>query len=154
MHHNRNRHVLILSTISNSDSNDVQPSFRHVTSSVSAVKSGTDSALKNAKAIIDMLGLHLASFYGGGTNDNASDAQIEIRETHAHIASEVRDSGAQYTDESGTSRPISELMMENGVWRRAILFGDPFHIANLCVTWASVFAFGETEKVSVISCQT
>ena len=37
-------------------------------------------------------------------------------------------------------------MHENGVLRRCISFGDPYHIANLCVTWASIFAFGDTEK--------
>jgi hypothetical protein len=50
----RNRHVLIISTPSNNDASNLQPSYRHVTSSVSAVKSA--SAVKNADAIIDMLG--------------------------------------------------------------------------------------------------
>lgn len=27
-----------------------------------------------------------------------------------------------------------------------LVFGDPYHIANLCVTWASMFSYGETEK--------
>ena len=41
---------------------------------------------------------------------------------------------------------IHDIIYENGVKRRPIAFGDPFHVANLCVTWASVYAFGDTEK--------
>ena len=41
---------------------------------------------------------------------------------------------------------MDHLLYENGVLRQPIAFGDPFHVANLCVTWASVFAFGDTEK--------
>ena len=36
--------------------------------------------------------------------------------------------------------------------RRPIAFGDPFHVANLCVTWASIFAFGDTEKCDHSQC--
>jgi len=38
-HHKRNRHVVLLSHNNGKDINDIQPSFRHVTSSISAVKS-------------------------------------------------------------------------------------------------------------------
>ena len=41
---------------------------------------------------------------------------------------------------------VHNLLFDNGVERRPIPFHDPYHIANLCVTWASVFAFGDTEK--------
>ena len=45
------------------------------------------------------------------------------------------------------ARPdTGNLLYVNGVKRRAINFGDPFHIANLVVTWASIGAFGDTEK--------
>ena len=43
---------------------------------------------------------------------------------------------------------IGVMIYENGVKRKPITFGDPFHIANLCVTWASIYAFGETEKAN------
>jgi len=52
----------------------------------------------------------------------------------------VKDSG------EGSISVLHEMIYENGVERRPIAFGDPFHIANLCVTWASIFAFGDTEK--------
>ena len=41
---------------------------------------------------------------------------------------------------------IHDIIYENGVKQRLIVFGDPFHVANLCVTWVSVYAFGDTEK--------
>ena len=39
-----------------------------------------------------------------------------------------------------------EMCFENGVERRPIAFGDPYHVANLCVTWASIYTFEDTEK--------
>ncbi len=54
-----------------------------MTLSVSAVKSV--NALKNAKALIDMLTLEGAAFIGEGCNDNATNAQIEIGGTHGEI---------------------------------------------------------------------
>jgi hypothetical protein len=116
----------------------VEPSYRHITSSVNAVKS--ESAIKNSEAIIKMFGLYTASFYGGGTNDNAGDAQKEIRSTFLEIIEAVRDS------DDFTVEEVHDILFENGVLRRSIEFGDPFHIANLCVTWASIYAFGDTEK--------
>ncbi len=137
-HHNNNRHVLIISANSSDDIYNTQPSFCHVTSSVSNVKS--ENATKNADSIIDMLGLYIATFYGGGTNDNAADAQLEIYSTFDHILGRLMES---HTIDEAMQL---EILFENGMKRRPIVFGDPFHIANLCVTWASVFAFGDTEK--------
>ena len=34
----------------------------------------------------------------------------------------------------------------NGVQIEPIVWGDPLHIANLVVMWASIAAFGETER--------
>jgi hypothetical protein len=82
----RNRHVLIISTPSNDDVSNLQPSYRHVTSSVSAVKSA--SAVKNADAIIDMVGLEGAASLAGATCDNAADAQLEIKDTFSEIKEE------------------------------------------------------------------
>ena len=115
----------------------VQPSYRHMTSSVSAVK--LENATVNSKAIVNMYGSYHSSFYGCGTNENAGDAQKEIRTTFDNIMRAVQDSDL-------STEQINELLFENGVLRRVIAFGDPFHVANLCVTWASIFAFGDTEK--------
>ena len=52
-HHQRNHHVLIISRDDSGDINNIQPSFRHVTSSVSGVKSG--SAQKNVSDLISCL---------------------------------------------------------------------------------------------------
>jgi len=133
----RNRHVLIISTPSNDDVSNLQPSYRHVTSSVSAVKSA--SAVKNADAIIDMVGLEGAASLAGATCDNAADAQLEIKDTFSEIMQRIKSSG---NDEDW----ITSMLYENEVLRRHIAYGDPYHVGNLVVTWASIFAFGETEK--------
>ena len=50
------------------------------------------------------------------------------------------------TDEL-TNEELHDLLYKNEVLRRAIVaFGDPYHIGNLCVTWASMFTFGGTKK--------
>ena len=41
---------------------------------------------------------------------------------------------------------VRNLLEYNGVRRRAIAFGDPYHVSNLCVTRASLFAFDGVEK--------
>ena len=120
-HHNRNRHVLIISNNTSDEVLNPQPSYRHVTSSANNVKSS--NASKNAEAIIGMLGVRHAAYYGGGTNDNAGDAQKEILTTFENIMREVRG-----TDEL-SSEELHELLYENGVLRRAIPFGDPYHIS-------------------------
>ena len=108
------------------------------TSSVSAVKS--ENAVKNADAIIKMFGLKTVSFYAGGTNDNAGDTQKEIKSTFADTMMAVKDA------DEDTINLVHDILFENGVERRPIAFGDPYHIANLCVTWASIYAFGDREK--------
>ncbi len=70
--YSRDRHVLIISSNNSTSIIAVEPSFRHITSSVNEFKSNNSS--KNADAIIAMLRLRVAVYYGGGTNDNASDA--------------------------------------------------------------------------------
>eukprot|EP00956_Cyclotella_meneghiniana_P021672 scaffold39740_cov82-Cyclotella_meneghiniana.AAC.1 len=118
IHHNRSRNVLCITQHGNPDLTNIDV----------------------------MLGLETASRYGGGTNDNAADAQVEILTTFDKIMVKVeawRDSNPE--DEDIQLRAYN-LLYENGVKRRAINFGDPFHIANLVVTWASIGAFGDTEK--------
>ena len=87
-----------------------------------------------------MFGVYTASFYGGGTNDNDGDSQKEIRCTFSEIMEVVRD-----VDDL-TAEEVHDIIFENGVLRRPIVFGDPYHIANICVTWASIYAFGDTGK--------
>ena len=77
---------------------------------------------------------------GGGCNDNAGDAQKEIDDTFDNTMSGLDD-----CDEA-TAERLRPMLCENGMPRRSIAFGDPCHIANLCVTWASILAFGDTEK--------
>jgi len=89
LHFKLNRHVLIISIfdsgVESMDwcSSPVDPTFRHVCSSPSMVKSSHSK--KNAEEIIPLLGLEKAAFYLGGTNDNASNAQHEILITHSII---------------------------------------------------------------------
>ncbi len=105
---------------------------------MSAVKS--ENASKNAKAIVEMLTLPFAAYYGGGTNDNAADAQKETRCTFDDIM-------RQYTESLDDEEELLHSMLfENGVYRQPIAYGDPYHVGNLVVMWASIFAFGKTEK--------
>ncbi len=67
---------------------DGNPGFRHVTSSVNEMKS--NNAGKNSEAIVDMIELRNAAHYGGGCNDNAADAQNEIKVTFEQIMNKVR----------------------------------------------------------------
>ena len=64
----------------------------------------------------------------------------EIRCTFENIMSTAK------SDDNFDNRSINDMLYENGVEHRVLGFGDPFHIANLCVKWASVYAFGNTEK--------
>ena len=41
---------------------------------------------------------------------------------------------------------IHSMLCENDVFRCHIAYGDPYRVGNLVVTWASIYAFGETEK--------
>ena len=139
-HHKRNRHVLIISSfdLGCESSKDwcitpVNPTFRQFCSSVNMVKSS--NALKNSEEMIDLLGLEVASYYAGGTNDNAGDAQKEIVDTFDYIMKEVGES----EDET-----IRSMRYVNGVLRRPIVFGDPFHWANLAVQYASKGMAGDT----------
>ena len=137
-HFKRNRHVLVLSSFEDDEqatfsATPADPTFRHVTSSVSMVKSSNST--KNAADIIDLLGLPTAAFIAGGTNDNAADAQVEISETCNKIWDEV---------ERSDDEEVKHLRIVNGVRRRPIVFGDPFHWANLAVMYASKGMAGDT----------
>eukprot|EP00956_Cyclotella_meneghiniana_P037811 scaffold144929_cov46-Cyclotella_meneghiniana.AAC.1 len=107
----------------------------HITSAVSNVKSS--NAEVNANEIVDLLGIETAVWYAGGCNDNANDAQAEIRSTFDHIMRKV---------EWNLDPNINELTHINGVKRRPTNFGDPFHWANLAVMHASKAFAGDTEN--------
>ena len=138
-HFKLNRHVLIISTFDGGNesydwcSSPTDPTFRHVCSSPPMVKSS--NAQKNADEIIQLLGLENASYYLGGCNDNASDAQNEILMTHTIIMKALEDSN----DDN-----LNSSIYTNGVRRRPIVFGDPFHWANLAVMYASKGMAGDT----------
>ena len=74
-------------------------------------------------------------YYLGGTNDNAGDAQHEILVTHQIIMKALEDSD----DED-----LNRLIYINGVRKHPIIFGNPFHWANLAVQWASKGMAGDT----------
>ncbi len=73
-HFKQNRHVLILSEFEEDNPEldyiavPFQPTFRLVTTSPNEVK--TDTYMKNADDIIDIIGLEGAAYVNGGTNDN------------------------------------------------------------------------------------
>jgi len=84
-HFKRNHHVLLLSDFEETSpglgyiSVPFDPTFCLVTTSPNEVKS--EAYLKNADDIIKLIGLDGAPYVNGGLNDNAGDAQKEIRET-------------------------------------------------------------------------
>ena len=82
--------MLVISMNTSDDIGNPQLDYRHVTSSVNNVKS--ENAIKNTNALMSMLGEHVAACYGGGTNDNAYDAQKEITSTHLEIMNRLRES--------------------------------------------------------------
>ena len=138
-HFKRNHHVLILSDLDEvSPSTEYlsvpfDPTFRLVTTSPNEVKS--DNYKKNADYIIDMLGLEAAAFVNGGLNDNANDAQKEIGDTIVEI---------QKRADLSQDENIHKSIYVNGVRRRPIICGDPYHWGNLTVMHASKGMSGDT----------
>ena len=86
-----------------------EPTFRLVTTAPNQVKS--DGYKKNAKDLINMLGLRGAAMLTGGCNDNANDAQSEIPATFEEIQRQVDLNPDDITQ---------ALNWVNGVHRRAI----------------------------------
>jgi len=68
-----------------------------------------DTTLKNANAIVKMLGLRHATNYGGRTNNNAIDAQKEIRVTFETIMSMIA------VSEEFTNEEVHDILLENRV---------------------------------------
>jgi hypothetical protein len=90
-----------------------------------AIKTSKFGAANNSKTIINALGLEYASYYGGGTNDNALDAQNqnEIRLTFQEIMSSL--------EQEFGGEELEDLLYENGV--------------RLQRTFASCMTFTNTE---------
>ena len=88
-HFKRNRHILIMTTFEVCDTeewttaNFVYPTFRLVTSAVNMVK--YSNAQMNVDELIDLLGLEVAEYVGGGTTDNATDSIKYTRDTFNSI---------------------------------------------------------------------
>ncbi len=138
-HFKRNHHVLVTSDFEEISSDldylsvPFDPTFRLITTSPNEVKS--ENYKLNADDIIDMLGLEGAAYINGGVNDNAADAQNEILCTVQEILRRV-----ELSDDPN----IRDLVYINGVRRRALNFGDSYHIDNLGVMHASVGFAGDT----------
>lgn len=80
------------------------------------------------------LGVELLAYLGGGTNDNANDAQKEIK-----LAIEL----AQKEVESSDDPEIRKLVFLNCVKTLPIILGDGYHIGNLITTGMSIRGFGD-----------
>ena len=78
----------------------------------------------------------ILTHYGGGTSDNAGDAQREIALSFEKVQSLI---------------PQDHRLL-HGVARLPIQFGDWYHIDNLIVTHSSKAAFGETERGNHSEC--
>lgn len=142
-HFKKNRHVAIMTTFEGCGTgewtiaNFVMPSCRLVTSAVNMVKS--NNAEMNAKELVRLLGLEGAGHLGGGTTDNAADALQETRATFENVMNMCSASNDEHIS-------IRALPFVNGVRRRPIVFGDPFHWANLAVMHTSLAYAGDTEN--------
>mmetsp|Transcript_5656 Transcript_5656/g.15886 ORF Transcript_5656/g.15886 Transcript_5656/m.15886 type:complete len:972 (+) Transcript_5656:584-3499(+) len=132
-HFGCNRHVLLASD--NAGGDEVDPSYRHLTSSVSITKDSEGNSNKNVDSLIDTYGLKCAAHLGGGTTDNASDARKETADTFTKVMAKLSANGE-----------LQDLTIVNGVERRPITFGDLFHVDNLVVTHASIAAWGDVTK--------
>ena len=91
----------------------------------------------NTEQLIDLLVLNAAAYLLGGSTDNAPDALKEVRDTFDRVMDECHKSG---------DPELITLTNTNGVQRRPIVFGDPFHYANLATMHASKAFAGDTEN--------
>ena len=110
-----------------------EPTFRLVSVAPNPVKS--QAFQRNTDALIELLGVEGAALLNGGTNDNANDVQREISDTIKAIQTQVEESPHEN---------IRGLNYTNGVRRRPICNGDPYHIDNLGVMHASKGMAGDT----------
>ena len=137
-HFDQNRHVFIVSDFEEKTDTEYvsvpfEPTFRLVSVAPNPVKS--QAFQRNTDALIEMLGVEGAALLNGGTNDNANDAQREISDTIQAIQTRVEESPHEN---------IRGLNYINGVRRRPICNGNPYHIDNLGVMHASKGMAGDT----------
>lgn len=136
-HGGNNRNVVLMTSNRSSNPAVVDPSFTFLTCSVVNNKGSDFSAKKNVDTMVDALGLRYLAHFGGGTNDNAPDAIKELRKTFEEIIDRLLNC---------PDPAIKNLAYRNGVLRRVIVMGDPYHIANLCNMHFSITAWGDTNK--------
>lgn len=102
-----------------------------------AVKTSEFSSNSNVELLKKKLGLRVLAYLGGGTNDNANDAQKEI-----YLTCEKAQAAVLASDDL----TISALAKHNGVHRGFIVNGDLYHTGNILATGGSVAAFGTKVK--------
>ena len=146
-HFKRNQHVHNVTDFDVDDENlsylpvPFQPNYRLVSSAPNEVKA--DNYLKNANDLIDLLGVEGAAYVGGGVNDNAADAIRELHNTFDEIMRRC---------EGHPDPKVQELVCVNGVRRRTVVMGDPYHWANLGVMYASKGMSGDTVNAEHEQC--
>ena len=137
-HFDENRTVFIVSDFKEVQEGDYvsvpfEPTFCLVSTVPNQVKS--QAYKTNADALIDTIGIEGAAMLNGGCNDNANDAIRNVPDTVGEIQTRVD----LHEDEN-----IRKLNYVNGVRRRPIVMGDPYHIGNLAVMHASKGMAGDT----------
>lgn len=128
------RHVLLMSSMDD----DGQPFFDLLTASGAHGKTSDANSDLNVDVMTSTLPLAGAALYGGNTSDNANDALLEGVQTF--------DKMMQFIAEADEANNLPFTSQIYGVERRAVTFGDPFHIDNLIMKWASIGFGGETER--------
>ena len=92
----------------------------------------------NGDELIDLLGLEVAGYVGGGTTDNAIYAIKETRDTF----NSIMDACSKSEDAN-----INKVPYINVVRRRPLAFGNTYHWGNLAVMYASKLMAGDTDNV-------
>ena len=133
-HHAVSRNIALYSA-SEVDRRDSRrkATFRQLTASACGGGSANDKASRTYEVLCDELPLRVIAQLGGGTTDNASDAISETKAVFKKVMDDVKADPA-----------LQSLRMAFGVERWVIIMGDPYHIDNLAVKWASLIAFGQT----------
>ena len=147
----QNRHVFVVSDFEQVNDTDYisvlfEPTFRLITTAPNQLKS--NGYQHNADDLITMLGIEGAALFTGGNNDNANDAQQEIPDTVDKIQRRV---------DASEDKHFWRLNGVNGVSRRPIAMGHPYHINNLSTMHASKGMAGDTinaEHEQCHHCQT
>jgi hypothetical protein len=125
-HHKEDQHAAFMSALEGDE-----PCFKLLTTSVAGSKDADGNSKLNVSTMLDMLPLNVVAHCGGNVSDNASDAMLEGEKTFRLLMEKL---ALHEVGEDG-------LVMTNvvhGVERRAVRFGDPFHVDNLAVKDASI----------------